>query len=120
MDLFIKNNKIQQYYISDELKSTTNYKNITLCIDSYTYNNLSTIFMGIYSLKDIKLIKNHKGSKFIYWSGEDANITIDNNLKLINLIKSIDIIKHIAENKLVQYNLNNVGIQTEKIGRAHV
>ena len=115
MDLFIKNNKIKQYYLSEKLKLNANYKNIIFPIDSYQYNNLSTIFIGIFTFKDQQILKKHKGSKFIYWSGEDTNITIDKTFDNISFIKTQNIIKHVTENKLAQYNLNNIGIQSEII-----
>tara|TARA_B100000902_G_C27320533_1_gene924100 strand:- start:3494 stop:6493 length:3000 start_codon:yes stop_codon:yes gene_type:complete len=106
MDEFIKNNTIKQIYISESLTNSTAFDLYKSLLTNYCCCNTSTIFFGVYTLNDILKIKNHKGPKFVYWSGNDANIANKNRIKVINTLKYLNINKHLCSTKLIQSNLN--------------
>ena len=81
MDLFIKNNKIQQYYISDELIENTKYKNREIDL-----LNIDTEGSDFDVLKSIKLKKYNP-----------KIIIIESHLEDINKILSSKIYKYLIK-----------------------
>ena len=110
---FVEENQIKQIIISKALPNIKLDLNVSF---SYNNNNQNTLFYGIYSYKDYFKVKNHKGKKWILWSGNDCNpkynkryhivlsindLKIEKNLSLSNLVN-----EHFNKMKISYYNLN--------------
>jgi hypothetical protein len=112
MDIFIENNNIKQYYISESLINFEAFNLYKKELKNYNCSKTSTIFIGVFTIYDILKIKQHKGIKFIYWTGDDANIANNNIINNIHEIKFLNINKHISANKLTQNNLQCCNIDS--------
>ena len=66
---FIEKNNITQVLISKSLPDVKIESNNL----NYTNKTDNTLFYGIYSHKDFNNVKNHRGKKWILWSGNDCN-----------------------------------------------
>jgi hypothetical protein len=112
MDIFIESNDIKQYHISESLIKSEAFNLYKKQLNIYSCKKTSTIFFGVYTMADITHIKNHTGTKFIYWAGNDANISNINRIKVINLLKKFNINQHLCCNKLIQSNLKLLNVDS--------
>jgi len=118
LEEFIKINKIKQIIISNSIKSNhhkllenINYKKYINCIDR-------TLFYGMYELNDFNLFNNHTGLKWIFWCGNDINLSHKPRLKkLEDLIQNNKIEAHLYINDLVVNNLKKLNIDGIKISK---
>ena len=103
----IKNNNIKQAYISNSLEhlKTRFLKKYSLI--EYNNNNLNipTIFFGLYTPEDLKILTtNNINNKFIIFGGSEvANIT---KIKHRNDLKYISISRNIQD-RLLKYNITS-------------
>lgn len=102
MEIFLKDNNIEQLYISPSLDiSNTIFKNIN--IKNYFSTEENALFFGMYNKSDYEMVKKHKGKKWILWGGNDADVT---NIERIVFMKNmINIEKHIAHTDEIFKNL---------------
>ena len=63
------------------------------------------IFFGIYSIKDINKLKNHRGYKFLIWGGTDCNWNYRDRVNNFEIIKKIPDLYHIAISRDIQERL---------------
>jgi len=81
-------------------------------LKNYYYNTGTCVFFGMYSGKDIKILRKHQGYKFLIWGGTDCNWNYsirDNNLEII---KKIPDLYHIAISKDIQERLRLKNIES--------
>ena len=105
---FINYYKITKYHISPALSwNFDEYENL----EKYDYQNLEnndnhpTLFYGVYRPYDIKIIKEHKGPKYVFWHDNDANINFSNRrdtLKEISEIADLNICNTMVVEKYLQ------------------
>lgn len=105
---FINYYKITKYHISPALSCNFDkYENL----ERYDYENLENndnhpiLFYGVYRPYDIKVIKEHKGPKYVFWHDNDANINYSNRrdtLKEISEIADVNICNTMVVEKYFQ------------------
>jgi hypothetical protein len=106
---FFKNKGISQCYISPYLGPLATEFGKKFNLSSYSSNNLSTVFFGIYSREDFFALKKHTGQMYIIFEGHDIELVTQNNL--LNYIKNISNLKEIfSVTREIEKNLNNSGI----------
>lgn len=76
------------------------------------YHDGICIFFGMYTVKDIKILKNHKGYKFLIWGGTDCNWNYDIRCKNFQIINKIPNLYHIAISKDIQERLHLKNIES--------
>ena len=112
---YLDDNKIEQIYVSEALNDNRNTFLKNIIINEYSDTTKNTLFWGMYERSDIIKIKCHKGKKWIFWGGNDANIKIPQRLQIVKLMKKLDIEEHILLDKLVEKNLSYVDIIANNI-----
>ena len=65
------------------------------CKNDY-HNSDICLFFGMYSGKDINILRRHRGYKFLIWGGTDCNWNYPIRVKNIEVIKKIPDLYHIA------------------------
>ena len=99
-------------FIFKILKNLDNYS-----LKKYDFSediNKSVLFYGVYRETDINQIKNHKGSIFIYWDDNDANVNYENRRNnLLNISKLAKV--NICSTNIVEKYLQIVNIKYKKI-----
>lgn len=70
------------------------------------------VFFGMYSGKDIKTLKNHRGYKFLIWGGTDCNWNYRDRVKNLDIIKNIPDLYHISISKDIQERLHLKNIES--------
>jgi len=81
------------------------------CKNDYCDNDIC-VFFGMYSRKDINVLKNHKGYKFLIWGGTDCNCNYSIRVKNLEIIKKIPDLYHIAISKDIQERLLLKNVET--------
>jgi len=76
------------------------------------YHDGICIFFGMYSVKDIKILKNHKGYKFLIWGGTDCNWNYRDRVKNFQIINKIPNLYHIAISKDIQERIHLKNIES--------
>jgi hypothetical protein len=103
----IKNNNIKQAYISNSLEHLKSRFLKKYSLIEYNNNNLNipTIFFGLYTSEDLKILTtNNINNKFIIFGGSEvANIT---KIKHLNDLKYISISRNIQD-RLLKYNITS-------------
>ena len=109
VDNFIK--KItNNIYVSDGLKHFSKRLKKKYC--KKKYQDGICIFFGMYSLKDINILKNHIGYKFLLWGGTDCNWNYSDRFKNFVGINKIPNLYHIAISKDIQERLHLKNIES--------
>ena len=109
VDNFIK--KItNNIYVSDGLKHFSKRLKKKYC--KKKYQDGICIFFGMYSLKDINILKNHIGYKFLLWGGTDCNWNYSDRVKNFDGINKIPNLYHIAISKDIQERLHLKNIES--------
>jgi len=102
VDEFIKR-ITDKLFVSEELNHFK--ERFQKCYCKKNYQDDVCVFFGMYSRKDIKTLKNHKGYKFLIWGGTDCNWNYDIRCKNIQIINKIPNLYHIAISKDIQQRL---------------
>ena len=99
---FIERNNIKQIKISNAISSNFNcnfiFGNIEIKHFLYLNQHETTIFYGMYNLNDYISFTNHKGSKFIFWGGNDADFNNPKRAYIFNNLKNVK--HHLCSNKM--------------------
>jgi len=114
---YLDDNKIEQIYVSEALNDNRNTFLKNIIINEYSDTTKNTLFWGMYERSDIIKIICHKGKKWIFWGGNDANIKIPRRLQIVKLMKKLDIENHIIlnNNDYIENNLNLMNIKPTKL-----
>jgi len=105
---FIKTNKIKQVIISKALPNLKlDLNDISFNYDSKTDN---TLFYGVYFYKDFNNIKNHKGKKWILWSGNDCNPRYNKRTHVVISVNELPIESNLCYNNDVSQYLEKIKI----------
>ena len=75
------------------------------CYCKKKYQDGVCVFFGMYSGKDIKTLKNHKGYKFLIWGGTDCNWNYRDRVNNFEVINKIPDLYHIAISKDIHERL---------------
>ena len=75
------------------------------CYCKKNYQDDVCVFFGMYSGKDIKTLKNHKGYKFLIWGGTDCNWNYRDRVNNFEVINKIPDLYHIAISKDIHERL---------------
>ncbi len=76
------------------------------------HNSDICLFFGMYSGKDIKILRRHRGYKFLIWGGTDCNWNYREQVNRLEIIKNIPDLYHIAISKDIQGRLRLKNIET--------
>jgi hypothetical protein len=76
------------------------------------YHDGICIFFGMYSEKDINILRRHKGYKFLIWGGTDCNWNYRERVNNIEIIKKIPDLYHIAISKDIQERIHLKNIES--------
>ena len=82
------------------------------CYCKKKYQDDVCVFFGMYSGKDIKTLKNHKGYKFLIWGGTDCNWNYRERVNNVEIIKKIPDLYHVAISKDIQERLHLKNIES--------
>jgi hypothetical protein len=110
MDAFIKG-MTANLYVSDALKHFKKRFQKFYCKKDYHYSNIC-VFFGMYSRKDIEILRRHCGYKFLIWGGTDCNWNYRERLINFEIIKKIPDLYHIAISKDIQERLHLKNIES--------
>jgi hypothetical protein len=111
-----KNIPITQMYIAEHLRQGfgEQLRNFTP-LGEYTNNENPAIFYGIWSEKDMTVLKNNKSLKVIIWSGGDINIekyrTEAVNRRVLNNIteiKNLTKVVHVSKSNFISKSLDKL------------
>ena len=70
------------------------------------------VFFGMYSGKDIEILRRHRGYKFLIWGGTDCNWNYRDRVKNFDVIKNIPDLYHVAISKDIQDRLHLKNIES--------
>lgn len=70
------------------------------------------VFFGMYSGKDIEILRRHRGYKFLIWGGTDCNWNYRDRVKNLDIIKNIPDLYHVAISKDIQERLRLKNIES--------
>jgi hypothetical protein len=98
-------------YISDALKHFKERFQTFYLKNDYHYSDIC-VFFGIYSGKDIEILRRHRGYKFLIWGGTDCNWNYRDRVKNLDVIKNIPDLYHIAISKDIQDRLRLKNIES--------
>jgi hypothetical protein len=110
VDTFIKG-MTDNLYVSEALEHFKKRFQRFYCKNDYHDSDIC-VFFGMYSRKDIEILRKHQGYKFLIWGGTDCNWNYsirDNNLEII---KKIPDLYHIAISKDIQERLRLKNIES--------
>ena len=103
---FIERNNITQVLISKSLPDIK-IESINL---NYTNKTDNTLFYGIYSYKDFNNVKNHKGKKWVLWSGNDCNPKYNRRIHVVISVNELNIEANLCFNNHVNQYLKKLKI----------
>jgi len=110
VDSFIKE-ITDNLYVSEALKHFKERFQRFYCKNDYHDSDIC-IFFGIYSGKDIEILRRHSGYKFLIWGGTDCNWNYRNRVKNLDVIKNIPDLYHVAISKDIQDRLRLKNIES--------
>lgn len=110
VDAFIKG-ITDNLYVSDALKHFKERFQRFYLKNDYHYSDIC-VFFGIYSGKDIEILRRHSGYKFLIWGGTDCNWNYRDRVKNLDVIKNIPDLYHIAISKDIQERLRLKNIES--------
>lgn len=91
-------------YVSDALKHFKKRFQRFYCKNDYNDSDIC-VFFGIYSGKDIKILRKHMGYKFLIWGGTDCNWNYREQVSRLEIIKNMPDLYHIAISRDIQERL---------------
>lgn len=103
VDAFIKG-ITANLYVSDALKHFKKRFQRFYCKKDYHDSDIC-VFFGMYSGKDIEILRRHQGYKFLIWGGTDCNWNYRDKVKNFEIIKKIPDLYHIAISRDIQERL---------------
>ncbi len=110
VDAFIKG-ITWNLYVSEALEHFKKRFQMFYCKKDY-HNSDICLFFGMYSGKDIKILRRHRGYKFLIWGGTDCNWNYREQVNRLEIIKNIPDLYHIAISKDIQGRLRLKNIET--------
>ena len=110
VDAFIKG-ITDNLYVSDALKHLKK-RFQRFYFKNFYYNTGTCVFFGMYSEKDIDILRRHRGYKFLIWGGTDCNWNYPIRIKNIEIIKNIPDLYHIAISRDIQERLHLKNIES--------
>lgn len=110
VDVFIKG-MTANLYVSNALKHFKKRFQRFYCKKDYHDSDIC-VFFGIYSGKDIEILRKHRGYKFLIWGGTDCNWNYRDKVKNFEIIKKIPDLYHIAISKDIQERLHLKNIES--------
>jgi len=110
VDSFIKE-ITDNLYVSEALKHFKERFQTFYLKNDYHYSDIC-VFFGIYSGKDIEILRRHRGYKFLIWGGTDCNWNYRDRVKNLDVIKNIPDLYHIAISKDIQDRLRLKNIES--------
>jgi len=110
VDAFIKG-ITANLYVSDALKHLKKRFQRFYCKNDYHDSNIC-LFFGMYSGKDIEILRKHRGYKFLIWGGTDCNWNYRDKVKNFEIIKKIPDLYYIAISKDIQERLHLKNIES--------
>lgn len=109
VDAFIKG-ITDNLYVSDALEHFSKRLREKYC--KKKYQNGVCVFFGMYSGKDIKVLRKHQGYKLLIWGGTDCNWNYRERIINLEVIKNIPDLYHIAISKDIQTRLHFKNIES--------
>ena len=103
---FLILNNITQIRVSDALHY--NFESF-----KYTNNKGTTLFYGLYNIKDYEYFNKHTGKKWILWCGNDIDISNKARLKLIQSLKNVE--DHLYYDNKLTSNLEFLKFNFKKV-----
>lgn len=110
VDAFIKG-ITWNLYVSDALEHFKKRFQQFYCKNEYRDDGIC-IFFGMYSGKDIDILRKHSGYKFLIWGGTDCNWNYPIRIKNLEIMKKIPDLYHIAISKDIQERLSLKNIES--------
>lgn len=110
VDAFIKG-ITANLYVSDALKHFKKRFQRFYCKKDYHDSDIC-VFFGMYSGKDIEILRKHRGYKFLIWGGTDCNWNYRDKVKNFEIIKKIPDLYHIAISRDIQERLHLKNIES--------
>ena len=103
VDAFIKE-ITDNLYVSEALKHFKERFQTFYLKNDYHDSDIC-VFFGIYSGKDIEILRKHQGYKFLIWGGTDCNWNYREQVNRLEIIKNIPDLYHIAISRDIQERL---------------
>jgi hypothetical protein len=110
VDAFIKR-ITWNLYVSDALEHLKERFQRFYLKNDYHYSDIC-LFFGMYSGKDIEILRRHRGYKFLIWGGTDCNWNYREQVNRLEIIKNIPDLYHIAISKDIQERLRLKNIES--------
>ena len=110
VDEFIKR-ITDNLYVSEALIHFKERLQLFYCKNDYSGDDIC-LFFGMYSGKDIKILRKHMGYKFLIWGGTDCNWSYRNRVKNLEVINKIPDLYHIAISKDIKERLHLKNIES--------
>ena len=110
VDTFIKG-ITDNLYVSEALNHFKKRFKLFYCKKDY-HNSDICVFFGMYSGKDIEILRRHRGYKFLIWGGTDCNWNYTDRVNNLEIIKNIPNLYHIAISKDIQERLHLKNIES--------
>ena len=110
VDAFIKV-MTDNLYVSDALEHLKERFQRFYLKKEYHYSDIC-LFFGMYSVKDIEILRRHRGYKFLIWGGTDCNWNYREQVNRLEIIKNIHDLYHIAISKDIQERLSLKNIES--------
>jgi len=110
VDAFIKG-ITDNLYVSDALEHFKQRFQKFYLKKEYCNNDIC-LFFGMYSVKDIEILRRHRGYKFLIWGGTDCNWNYLDRVKNLEIIKNIHNLYHIAISNDIQERLSLKNIES--------
>jgi hypothetical protein len=79
---------------------------------NFYYNTGTCVFFGMYSGKDIQILRKHRGYKFLIWGGTDCNWNYIDRVINFEIINQIPDLYHISISKDIQERLHLKNIES--------
>ena len=110
VDEFIKR-ITNNLYVSTALKHFSERLQKFYCKNDYCGDGIC-VFFGMYSGKDINILRRHRGYKLLLWGGTDCNWNYRNRVKNFEVIKKIPDLYHISISKDIKERLHLKNIES--------